>query len=394
MDDIAGLLEIYQPIPDGAPAGSDELWPVTIVVLTLNEERAIARCLDSALATSVDRVLVVDTGSTDATVQIVAGYTDQRVEMLQIAWADSFAQARNAALDAVGEGWAMFLDADEWIDSDCTDVLRDRLRAFESVAGITWCALTPVIREDGRDAEYREIARIVPADHLRFRGEVHEYPYIPADADAVPGLIGIDLVLWHDGYSSEVVVAKDKIQRNVALLESARRREPDNPRWLFFQLRDALPMLHFTDVMTLVEAFDSAKQQYPGDRQAPEFYRSLALSRACGRLAQLGEWTTALGLCFDLDRLTAGEHPDAAYFRGLHELNKVQQPAPDTLGRLVRLRKDPAAVTLSGLDKQGRPLDALIAAYLFRLKGRDAANAYLSLCEPWTDEFFDMSTLR
>lgn len=394
MDDFADLLEIYQPIPDDAPAARDRPWPVTVVVLTRDEERAIARCLDSALATNCDRVLVVDTGSTDRTVDIVASYTDRRVEMMQIAWADSFAQARNAAVDAVGDGWAVFLDADEWIDAGHTSPLCDRLHALESVPGITWCALAPVIREEGRNEEYLEIARIVPVSGLRFRGEVHEYPYVPADADAVPGLIGIDLVIWHDGYASEVAAAKDKIQRNVALLESARRREPDNPRWLFFHLRDALPTLHFADVMALVDAFDGAQRRYPGDRQAPEFYRALALARACARLAQLGEWTTALGLCFDLDRLTSGQHADAAYFRGLHELRKVRRPDPETLVALVRLRQDPAAVAASGLDQQGRQLDALIAAYLFQLKGRDAANRYLAMCEPWTDAFFDMSTLR
>lgn len=394
MDGAGGTLEIYQQIPHGAPPGDGHPWPITIVVLTRDEERAIARCLDSVLATSADRVLVVDTGSTDSTLDIVAGYPDQRIEVLRIAWEESFAKARNAALDAVGGGWAVFIDADEWVDKEYADLLPSRLHALEAVAGVTWCAFAPVIREDGRDSEYLEIARIVPAAHLRFRGEVHEYPYVPADSGAVPGLIGVDLVLWHDGYAAEVVTEKQKIHRNLALLETAREREPDNPRWLFFHLRDALPVLHPTGVMTLIDAFDSAKRRYPGDRNTPEFYRALAISRACGRLAQLGEWRRALVLCLDLDALTPGEHPDAAYFRGLHELIHVQQPAREKLVTLVRLRKDTASVALSGLDKQGRPLDALIAAYLLRLKGREAANAYLELCEPWTDEFFDRSTLR
>ena len=64
-----GIREIHQDIPTvpgqppAAPPGSG--WPVTVAVLTRDEERSIRRCLDSVLAASVDRLLVLDTGSTE-----------------------------------------------------------------------------------------------------------------------------------------------------------------------------------------------------------------------------------------------------------------------------------------------------------------------------------------
>ncbi|UQU63732.1 glycosyltransferase [Couchioplanes caeruleus] len=90
------LRETYQP---GLPPSGDDPpvaspWPVTIAVLTRNEQRCVSRCLDSVLACPVDAVMVVDTGSTDRTLDIVEAYRDSRIEVVRYRWDDSFADAR------------------------------------------------------------------------------------------------------------------------------------------------------------------------------------------------------------------------------------------------------------------------------------------------------------
>jgi len=80
------LRETYQPIPparlryhDPAPAP----WPVTVAIMARDEQRCIRRCVDSVLASPVDAVLVLDTGSTDQTLAILASYADSHIEVVQ-----------------------------------------------------------------------------------------------------------------------------------------------------------------------------------------------------------------------------------------------------------------------------------------------------------------------
>ena len=92
---------------------------VTAVVLTYNEERHIAACLNTL--TWADAMLVVDSISTDATVQ-KAEQCGARV--IQNAFTN-FAQQRNAALQMVSDGWVFFVDADE----RCTEELAREIRS-------------------------------------------------------------------------------------------------------------------------------------------------------------------------------------------------------------------------------------------------------------------------
>ena len=59
--------------------------------------------------------MVVDTGSTDRTVEIAAEFS---ARIVQFPWEDDFAAARNAGLDAAQGEWVFWLDADEWLDPD------------------------------------------------------------------------------------------------------------------------------------------------------------------------------------------------------------------------------------------------------------------------------------
>ena len=80
---------------------------LTVIVLTLNEERNIAACLES-LAWA-DKLVVFDSFSTDRTVDLAR---EAGAEVLQHPF-ENYAQQRNAALERVEAGWIFFVDADE-----------------------------------------------------------------------------------------------------------------------------------------------------------------------------------------------------------------------------------------------------------------------------------------
>lgn len=108
--------------------------PVSIVVLTNNEEANIRRCLES-LVDWVDEVFVVDSGSTDRTAEI-AKTLGAHVVPHPFA---GFAEQRNWCLAKLpfSHDWVLFLDADEWpsedLKADITRALADTGRS--GVAG-------------------------------------------------------------------------------------------------------------------------------------------------------------------------------------------------------------------------------------------------------------------
>lgn len=367
-------------------------WKVTAAVLTRDEERTIYRCIEGLLKTDVDAILVLDTGSADRTVEIVTGFSDPRITLHETRWNNSFARARNEAMDRIGRGWVFFVDADEWIEDDSYPSLKDELRDAIGDEEVS-CVFAPLIRERHTDVAYLDVPRIASVRHVRFAGNVHEYPYLLERPQLLPGVVGLDITLWHDGYAPAVLASKDKVARNLALLEESLLEDPHNPRTMYYKLRDGAYIYDAQQVVELVAAFDAPLALAIADPHSAEEYVERAKVCACDRLSSLGAWSDTMALCTELDAGPLGVHPDAEYFRHVMELNDGVSD-PSLLLRLVKLRRNTEFVARSSLDPTGRPLDALIAAHLFRLRGADDANAFLATCEPWTDQFFDQSRWR
>ena len=98
---------------------------ISVVLITKNEEASLRRCLDSVKW--ADEIVVLDSGSTDATVQICREYT-QRV--YETDW-PGFGPQKNRALARAGGEWVLSLDADECVSPE----LREEIMAIVSGSG-------------------------------------------------------------------------------------------------------------------------------------------------------------------------------------------------------------------------------------------------------------------
>ncbi len=87
---------------------------ISVCMIVKNEERILARCLDS-LKGIADEIIIVDTGSTDATKQIASGYTDK---IYDYKWENDFAAARNFSFSKANGQYIYQADADEVIDEE------------------------------------------------------------------------------------------------------------------------------------------------------------------------------------------------------------------------------------------------------------------------------------
>ncbi|MBD5484556.1 MAG: glycosyltransferase family 2 protein [Lachnospiraceae bacterium] len=93
---------------------------VSLCMIVKNEERILARCLDS-IADLMDEIIIVDTGSTDATKQIAAKYTDK---IYDFTWIGDFSAARNFAFSKAGMEYIYSADADEVLDEKNREAFR------------------------------------------------------------------------------------------------------------------------------------------------------------------------------------------------------------------------------------------------------------------------------
>ena len=82
---------------------------ITLAMIVRNEAHYLAACLDS-VKDHVDEIVIVDTGSTDHTLHIAAGYTDK---IYPFPWQGNFSEARNYAIGQSTGEWILSLDADE-----------------------------------------------------------------------------------------------------------------------------------------------------------------------------------------------------------------------------------------------------------------------------------------
>ncbi len=104
---------------------SNQPLPVTVVIPVLNEELNLPACLE-ALGDSFEKVLIVDSGSSDRTCEIAE---QAGVEVLQFKWDGKYPKKRNWTLEnyRFSTEWVFFLDADERVTPELICELHDTL---------------------------------------------------------------------------------------------------------------------------------------------------------------------------------------------------------------------------------------------------------------------------
>lgn len=194
-----------------------------LVAIARDEARCIARCLESAKPL-VDRMLVLDTGSTDNTPEQALALG---ASVHHYTWQNDFAAARNRALELASAPWVLVLDADEWVPDSIpgAHTLRAHMAQHAEQAGLIRVRSDIVCSGQTQVAD-TWLPRLLPGD-TRYTGRIHEQPVTRRPDRRV------DFTVLHDGYSASE--QSRKRQRNAALLERAAAERPLDP-YIQFQL--------------------------------------------------------------------------------------------------------------------------------------------------------------
>jgi tetratricopeptide (TPR) repeat protein len=203
---------------------------VSLCMIVKDEEAMLPRAL-AAVAEFVDELIVVDTGSTDRTVEIAESFG---ARVLHHEWDGDFAAARNVGLDVATSDWLLYLDADEVLVEGDGPRLRELL-------GHTWregIFLTETNHvgelEDGAAVQHNALRLFKNRSEYRFEGRVHEQ--FAHKLPSLPERIAYTQVrIEHFGYLGAVRDAKEKSRRNLELLERQIAEGVDTP-FLHFNL--------------------------------------------------------------------------------------------------------------------------------------------------------------
>lgn len=309
---------------------------VGLAIIARNEENQLPRLLAS-IDGAFDQVVLVDTGSTDRTVEIFTEWADMRPGLPhtldRFTWTGDFAAARNHAEQLLTTDWHSWADAD------------DELRGAENLRQLAASA-TPDLSGFVFDYAYghdphgnvncrlkRE--RLVRAGTASWAGRIHEAQILTGPAT----FVGPDIAEWIHHPAAE---GRDP-DRNLKILKRWLKDEPRNPRVLAYMGTETLAR---GDIKKAISYFKRYLAEEPGwDEERAQIHRKLSQA-----LMMAGELEKAENSAYQALRVMP-EWPDS--YLTLAEVSYHRQEwrnAGDWAKRVLELGTPDSLLIINPLD--------------------------------------------
>lgn len=152
------------------------LYSLSVIIVAMNEEDRIGRCLESVKEIA-DEIIVLDSGSTDRTIDIAKTYTDQ---VFETDW-PGYGPQKQRALEKASAEWVLSIDADEALSEELAVEIRNILSGAPEEVGFK---LPWAVTIFGKTLNYGRSAR-APLRLFRRQGarfspaKVHEKILLP-----------------------------------------------------------------------------------------------------------------------------------------------------------------------------------------------------------------------
>ncbi len=363
---------------------------LSVCLIVKNEERFLAQCLKSVRGLGA-QIIVVDTGSTDRTVEIAR---DFGADIHAFAWCDDFAAARNAALEHATGEWILMLDADEELP------VAQHAKLLGDIRNSNVIAFRLPLVNAGEEKEGRSFVprlfRNMPGAY--FAGRIHEQVFPSLLARAKSWGLHTHLgtaELLHHGYTAELLRDRDKIARNLKLLRAAIAEDPTDVNLI---MNFGLELVRSDDLPAGVEKYREAYELMSAQPVAdvvPEL-REVLLTQFTSQIYKLRGYDEVIQVLTSPLAQQTGLTASLHFALGLAHFELKQfREAADQMRQCLGKRKQ-AALTPINTDILTAAPQHCLALCLARLEETDAAEkAFVAaLAEPGNIEAAKMDFAR
>lgn len=223
-------------------------------MIVKNEEKNIRTALSWGKKIVCEQI-VVDTGSTDRTVEIAE---EMGAKVFHFAWIEDFSAAKNFAIEQASGDWIAFLDADEYFNQEDSEKLMTIIQNSakqlrnEKLPGVirsAWLQLD----DSGKIFSTSVQDRIfMNAPGLRYQNKIHENLKYKETGQFILIDASKSLSIYHTGYSHSSYQKSGKIDRNINMLQKELEANPsDNNLWSYLG-----------DSLLAAKRIDEAEQAY------------------------------------------------------------------------------------------------------------------------------------
>lgn len=192
-----------------------QLHTVSLCMIVKNEEKYLERCLKSVQG-KVDEIIVVDTGSTDSTIEIAEKYNSI---IRHFEWVNDFAAARNYSIEGVKSEYILVLDGDEYLDEN-TDLQIDLAKGKDY-----YRLLIKNYQSEGKSIIHQNVRLFKSGIGLFYSGKLHEHLNNYDESLNYSGAES-EILIHHVGYLPEVVIDRDKNRRNHEIMVKELEENP------------------------------------------------------------------------------------------------------------------------------------------------------------------------
>ncbi|MEH7125681.1 glycosyltransferase family 2 protein [Bacillus sp. JJ1773] len=270
---------------------------ISLVMIVKDEEEHLNACLDSA-KNYVSEIVIVDTGSTDNTIEIARDYG---AKVYEYTWTNDFAAARNFALSKSMSDWNLILDADERIMSWDKDKVNSLLQGKHFIGKVN--IKSNFLQNNEERYSQIFVSRLLPKG-IYYSGRIHE--------QAVSDLPRIDLPidLFHAGYFQT-----DKSERNLAILKEELSKDPNNA-YILYQLARQYKTMNLYE-----ETASFFRKSYQAADRSEGYFTDLTVNYIY-TLTELKKYYPAFEI-IDQMNVPLGNSPDFQFVCGIFYLDFV-----------------------------------------------------------------------
>lgn len=219
---ITNFLQTVQENPSTKLRGN-----LGISMIVKDEEEHLPEALESVKSIA-DEIIVVDTGSTDSSKEIAEKFG---AKVYNYKWNNDFAAARNDALEKNEAEWVLYIDADERLEHESINIIKDLVQNSDSTIGAYICKINNKHKTDYQgklfQGQYPRLFRNYGFPFIYYFGKIHEQ-ISPQILDLGKKVRLSEVVINHEGYDIPQDKMNEKVKRNLNVLINHTKEQPDN----------------------------------------------------------------------------------------------------------------------------------------------------------------------